>query len=66
MSQGTYPIKRIDIFFAGRYITTKNMSSFSYSFNPREYSNEKSGTLKIVVIDSVYNKTELLQTIKIQ
>jgi len=64
-TSGVYPISSVEIFFAGRFIDTKESGSFSFSFNPRDYTTLEKGELIIKAVDSVYNTSSLFKTLSL-
>ncbi len=54
-----YPVQQIDIFINNSYVETLNNNNLEFSFTPSNISSIQSqNTLRIVLIDSVYNRIE--------
>lgn len=59
MSQGKFPIKKVEYFVNGSFVGDSSSQPFSISFSPQDFPFiSSSNTLKAVVTDSVFNKGE--------
>ncbi len=65
-SSGAYPITKADVLINGIYLDTISIP-FSYSFIPNKLTNlSDNNEFKLIVYDSVYNKTESVVHFKVR
>jgi len=57
-TQGEYPVQRIDFYINGVFVGSSERAPFQFSFTPRNVDNvETENTIRVVVHDTVHNKT---------
>ncbi len=64
-SVGKNPLSYVEVFLNNKYIGKVSKSPFTFSFNPVSFSTQNQNTLKIVGVDSVFNKSELINSFSI-
>lgn len=65
-TEGSYPVERVDYFINNTPIGSIRSAPYSITFRPRDVSTLAStNTLKVVVYDSVLNKTTVTSTFKV-
>ncbi len=58
----TYPVSKVDFYINNNYIGSSSVHPFLFSFTPKEINSiQEKNTLKVVVIDSVFNKGEVTE-----
>jgi len=58
--QTTYPLSKVDFYINNTYVGSSNFSPFLFSFIPEEINSiNQKNTLKIIVTDTVFNKSEV-------
>ena len=67
ISQGTYPLSKLDFYINSTYVGSSNSYPFLFSFTPNEIKSiSTKNTLKVVATDSVFNKSEAEFTFNVQ